>query len=78
MNVVGHDDEATTRPTIKLRAVEQERNETLERDFVIENMHPAIHARRQEIRNIPITIRPDAMQTAQAAWWWFVWIGDAV
>jgi hypothetical protein len=78
MNVIGHHDEAASEPTVTCRAVEEERNQSLERRFGVEDAGASSYTYRQEIGDVPIAIRPDAMQAAQAAWGWFVWIGDAV
>ena len=77
VNVVGHDDETASEPMMPLWAVEQERNEPLERVFVVQDTGTAIHAHPQEIRNIPLAIRPDAMQAAKAARGWSIGIGAA-
>ena len=80
MNVVGHNDEAASQPTAARRAIEQERNEALIGGFVVQDVRATFHTRRQEIRNVPIAIRPDAMETTKAARGRFVrWRnGDAV
>jgi hypothetical protein len=57
-------------------AVEEERDETFEGGFVVEDAGTTIHAYRQEIRDVSVAVRPHAMQSAEAAWWRF--IGDAV
>jgi hypothetical protein len=76
MDVIGYDDEAASEPMIPLRAVEQEGNEAFESGLVVQDVRAAIHTHRQEIGNVSIAIRPDALQTAQAARWWFVGGGN--
>jgi hypothetical protein len=78
VDVVGHDDKAATEPVVTLRAVEQKCDEPLEGVLVIEHTGAAIHARRQQVGDVSVTVRPDTMQTAQAARGWFVGVGDAV
>jgi hypothetical protein len=72
MDVVGHGDETAPVPTVARRAIEKECNETVKGRFVVQNVGAAIHAYRQEIRNVPVEIRPNAMKATKAAGWWLV------
>ncbi|MGA2662657.1 MAG: hypothetical protein ABSH34_34690, partial [Verrucomicrobiota bacterium] len=65
MNVVGHNDETAAEPTVTLWAVEQEACEALKSDFIVEHPAAAIHAHRQQIRDVAVPVRPNAMQSAQ-------------
>jgi hypothetical protein len=65
--VIRHDNKTAAKPTVAHRTVEQERNELLEDIFVVEHTSPALHANRQQIRNIAIAIRPEAMESAESA-----------
>jgi hypothetical protein len=69
MKVVGHDDKPAAKPIVTIRAVEEERYQALERLFVVQNTFPSAYAQCEEIRNVAVTIGPDAMQSAQAAGW---------
>jgi hypothetical protein len=64
VDVVGHDDKAAAEPVVTLRAIEQELDETLEGILVIEHADTAIHADRQQVGDISVTVRPDTMQAA--------------
>jgi hypothetical protein len=66
MNVVGHNDEAAAEPTVASWAIEQEACEPLKSDFIVQHPAAAIHAHRQQIRDVAVPVRPDAMQSAQA------------
>jgi hypothetical protein len=61
MDVVGHDNETASEPTVARRAVKKECSETLESVIVVEDTGAALHAYRQEIGNVPIAIRPNAV-----------------
>ena len=63
---------------VTLRAVEEERNESFKRNFIVQNAGAAINAWRQQIGNVSVAIRPYAMETAEAAEWWFIGNGSAV
>jgi hypothetical protein len=78
VNVIGHDDKAAAEPVVPLWAIEQKRHEPLEGVLVIEHAGAAIYANRQQVGDVSVTVRPNAMQTAQTARGWFVGIGDAV
>jgi hypothetical protein len=66
MNVVGHNDETAAEPTVALWAIQQEAYEPLKSDFIVQRPAATIHAHRQQIRDVAIPVRPDAMQPAQA------------
>jgi hypothetical protein len=76
--MVRHDDETAAKPTVPLGAVEEKGNEALEGFLVIQDASAAIHAYRQKVGNVAIAVRPDAMQTAQAARRRVVRIGETV
>jgi hypothetical protein len=64
VNVIGHHDETTAKPMVALRAVEQERDETLEGVLVVEHTDAAVHANGQQVGDVSVTVRPDTMQAA--------------
>src|SRR5579859_3768012 len=67
MNVVGHDDEAPSKPVVAGWAIEEECNEALECGLIVQDSRAAIHAQGQKIGNISVAIRPDTMQAAKTA-----------
>jgi hypothetical protein len=60
-------------------AVEQEIYEALEGGLVCQHIGPAVNAEGEEIRNIPVTVGPDAAQSAKASGRGVGWrcLGDA-
>jgi hypothetical protein len=67
MNVVGHQNKTPAKPIVTDRAVEKECNQAIECNVIVEHAPASLHANRQQVRNIAVTIRPTAMQSAQSA-----------
>ena len=72
VNVVGHDDEAATEPTVTRRVVEEERNQSLKCGFVVEDAPTTIHANRQERTN-RLLANPLAEETNALAQFGTLW-----
>jgi hypothetical protein len=70
MKVIRHDHEAASAPTVTLRAVEEKTYQALESALVVQHADAAIHAERQQVGDVAITVRPDAVEPPQASGWW--------
>jgi hypothetical protein len=69
--MIGHEDEAATKPMIALRAVQQESNEALKRVLVVQHSEAILHAERKQVGNVAVAIRPKPVQPTESAGRWF-------
>jgi hypothetical protein len=67
MKMIRHHHETPGKPTITGWAVQEKCNETLKRGLVVEDAGAALHAERQQIRNVPVAVEPHPMETTEPA-----------
>jgi len=67
MKMIRHHHEATGKPTVTRRAVEEKRGKTLKRGLISEDATPALHTQRQQIREVAVAVRPHAMKPTEPA-----------
>ena len=65
MEVIGHEDKTVSEPMVTANAINQERNETIKNFIGCKDGSPILNTEGKEVRDIAVSVGPDAMEAAQ-------------